>query len=205
MNDGRARARRIAQVLRMSRYAPLLLLRSVSPARGVVDADVARWIDVVAPEPVPRRRLLWLLARYPEFRTLYYYRMRRASVAGGALAAIAAALFPGERTLHLTSSEIGPGLFIQHGFATVVSAARVGSRCWINQQVTVGFDRGGARPVIGDRVTIGAGAKVLGAVHVGDGARIGANAVVLTDVPAGYTAVGVPARLLPPKAEREPT
>jgi serine O-acetyltransferase len=63
--------------------------------------------------------------------------------------------------------------------------------------VTVGWDyRGARRPIIGDNVFIGAGAKVLGAVTVGDGARIGANAVVVCDVPAGATAVGVPARIV---------
>ena len=84
----------------------------------------------------------------------------------------------------------------------IVAARRVGANCWINQQVTIGFDRPGERPVLGDRVSVFAGAKVLGNVTVGDGARIGANAVVLEDVPPGHTAIGVPARLLPPKNQR---
>ena len=71
-----------------------------------------------------------------------------------------------------------------------------------NQQVTIGFDSPEDRPVLGDRVSVHAGAKVLGAVTVGDGARIGANAVVIKDVPPGATAVGVPARILAPKSER---
>ena len=58
--------------------------------------------------------------------------------------------------------------------------------------------------MIGDDVFVYAGAKVLGNVTVGNGATVGANAVVLADVPAGYTAVGVPARLLPPKSIRPP-
>ena len=63
--------------------------------------------------------------------------------------------------------------------------------------MTVGWDyRGDRRPIIGDDVFIGAGAKILGAVTIGDGARIGANAVVVCDVPAGATAVGVPARIV---------
>ena len=68
--------------------------------------------------------------------------------------------------------------------------------------MTIGFTRPDDRPSIGDDVFVYAGAKVLGDVTVGDGACIGANAVVLEDVPAGATAVGVPARILPPKAVR---
>jgi serine O-acetyltransferase len=183
-------------------YSPLLVLLPLSRARTVIDADVRRWIAIVGTDRRSGRDLLWLLARYPEFRTLFYYRVRRGSSRGALVASAFSVVYPGERTLHLASSEIGPGLFIQHGFATVVAAARVGADCWINQQVTIGFDAPESRPVLGDRVSVHAGAKVLGAVTIGDGARIGANAVVLNDVPAGFTAVGVPARNIPPKAER---
>jgi serine O-acetyltransferase len=163
---------------------------------------VARWVQVVAP-PVPRSRARWaLLATYPEFRTLHSYRLRRAGLASAAMASVLAVVYPGERTLHLACSEIGPGLFIQHGFATIVAARRVGRNCWINQQVTIGFTRPEERPSIGDDVFVYAGAKVLGDVTVGDGAVVGANAVVLEDVPPGATAVGVPARILPPKPAR---
>lgn len=199
---GRAGARSVAQRCKMAWFAPLLLGYVVSNARAVIDADVARWLVAVDAEHAPMPRL-WLLARYAEFRTLYYYRLRRGSVLGAALAAALGVVYPGERTLHLASSDIGPGLFVQHGFATIVAAERVGANCWINQQVTIGFDRPDARPVLGDNVTVYAGAKVLGAVKIGDGARIGANAVVREDVPAGCTAVGVPARILPPKSQRE--
>jgi len=197
-STGLKRARLAA---RMAWYAPLELLPS-GPAGPVIDADVDRWIGVVAP-PVPRRwARLALLASYPEFRTLHAYRVRRAGTVYALLAAMASFLYPGEPTLHLACSDIGPGLFIQHGFATIVAARSVGRNCWINQQVTIGFTRPEARPVIGDDVFVYAGAKVLGDIRVGNGARVGANAVVLDDVPAGATAIGVPARVLPPKADR---
>jgi len=186
----------------MAFAVPMLFGLILSDQRRVVAADVDRWFDVVGPKCARRLALLWFLARYPEFRTLYYYRLRRGNLAGAGAGALTSLLYHGERTLHLVSSEIGPGLFIQHGFATIVAARRVGANCWINQQVTIGFDSPTDRPVIGDGVFVHAGAKVLGNVTVGDGARIGANAVVLSDVPAGYTAVGVPARLLPPKSQR---
>jgi serine O-acetyltransferase len=95
---------------------------------------------------------------------------------------------------------IGPGLFIDHGMGTVIGeTAIVGSGVLLYHGVTLGGvdGRPGRRhPLLGDRVIVGAGAKVLGALVIGDDARIGAQAVVLVDVPAGSTAVGVPARIL---------
>ena len=181
---------------------PVLLAVTLSDQDSVIDADVQRWYEVIAPPCRREWALLFFIARYREFRNLVYYRLRRGNLAGVVASSIAAFVWRGEPTLHLASSEIGPGLFIQHGFATIVAARRVGANCWINQQVTIGFDGPGERPVLGDGVSVHAGAKVLGGVTIGDGARIGANAVVIADVPAGYTAVGVPARLLPPKRER---
>lgn len=97
---------------------------------------------------------------------------------------------------------IGPGLFLPHTSGTVIGAARVGANVTIFQGVTLGakeldmvFDLS-TRPVIEDEVVIGAGAKILGGVRVGRGARIGANAVVVTDVPPGAVAVGVPAKIM---------
>ena len=82
----------------------------------------------------------------------------------------------------------------------------VGPNCLIFQQVTLGT--GGpipGAPIIGGHVDMGAGAKILGGVRVGNHARIGANAVVLCDVPAGATAVGIPARIIlaPDRPTRE--
>jgi serine O-acetyltransferase len=202
MTDHRAAATRAMQHAKMFAALPMLIAALVSDQRTIIELDVDRWYEITAPACSRSRALLWMLARHPEFRTLYYYRLRRGNPAGAGAGWILAFLYRGERTLHLVSSEIGPGLFIQHGFATIVAARRVGANCWINQQVTIGFDNPTDRPVIGDGVFVHAGAKVLGNVTIGAGARIGANAVVLSDVPAGYTAVGVPARLLPPKSQR---
>jgi serine O-acetyltransferase len=74
-------------------------------------------------------------------------------------------------------------------------AAEIGPNCLLFQQVTIGT-RGGGVPRIQGHVDIGAGAKIIGDVTVGRHAKIGANSVVLTDVPAGATAVGVPARIV---------
>ncbi len=95
------------------------------------------------------------------------------------------------------TARIGPGLRIFHGGGIVVHEhARIGARCTMRQGVTVGERReGGPVPLIGDDVEFGAYAQVLGGIVVGDGASIGALTVVLGDVPALATAVGVPARI----------
>ena len=93
-------------------------------------------------------------------------------------------------------AEFGPGLVLIHATGVVINGRVVGgSNLHIEHQVTIGAERRRS-PVLGDDVFVGAGAKILGAVTIGDGARIGANAVVLHDVPAHSTAVGIPARVV---------
>ena len=93
-------------------------------------------------------------------------------------------------------ARLGAGLKLPHPNGIVIhDDAVIGEDCMIMQQVTIGQLAEAGAPDIGAHVYIGAGAKVLGAVVVGDRARIGANAVVLADVPAGSTAVGIPARI----------
>lgn len=91
---------------------------------------------------------------------------------------------------------IGPGLYIPHPSGTVIMASRIGANCTFIHSVTVGMRDTWEFPVIGDAVVVGAGARVLGNVTLGEGCQVGANAVVLDDVPAHATAVGVPARVV---------
>ena len=96
------------------------------------------------------------------------------------------------------SVRLGRRVIIEHQAGIVVHGnAVIGDDCVLRQGVTIGnngVDRLQDAPVIGQRVNIGAGAKILGPVCIGDDAVIGANAVVLHDVPAGTTVVGIPAR-----------
>ena len=96
------------------------------------------------------------------------------------------------------SAEVGPGLRIYHfGNVFVHAQARIGANCTLRQGVTIGNRHdGGPVPVLEDDVELGAYAQVLGGVRIGRGAKIGAMSVVLSDVPPGATAVGVPARLI---------
>ena len=93
-------------------------------------------------------------------------------------------------------AEFGPGFVLIHATGVVINGTvKGGSNVFIEHQVTIGAERR-ASPVIGSDVFIGAGAKVIGAVTIGDGARIGANAVVIEDVPSHCTVVGIPARIV---------
>ena len=95
---------------------------------------------------------------------------------------------------------LGHGLVIEHAFDIVVSGdAVLGDDVVLRNGVTIGLRHRAFRgsPVIGNRVDIGAGAKILGPITIGDDVSIGANAVVLTDVPANSIAVGIPARIRP--------
>ncbi|EGP57046.1 serine acetyltransferase [Agrobacterium tumefaciens F2] len=147
------------------------LLRRSSKQRGDLMLDAVR-----------------LLTGTTEFRNLFYYRLPRAR--------FFKFLARPENTLHILTPDIGPGLFIQHGFATIISAESIGANCWINQQVSIGYTSSTGAPRIGDNVTINAGAKVLGDITVGDNAKVGANAVVIKNVPSDCTVVGVPARIV---------
>ena len=93
---------------------------------------------------------------------------------------------------------IGKGLFIDHGMGVVIGeTAEIGDNVTLYHGVTLGGtgkDKGKRHPTLGNNVVVGAGAKVLGPINIGNDAKIGANSVVLKDVPAGATAVGIPAK-----------
>jgi serine O-acetyltransferase len=95
------------------------------------------------------------------------------------------------------NARIGRGFFIDHGMGVVIGeTAVVGENCTLYQGVTLGgtsLSRGKRHPTLGKNVTVGVGAAVLGAVTIGDNAKIGGGSVVVRDVPANATAVGVPA------------
>ena len=106
----------------------------------------------------------------------------------------------------LTGIEIHPGatigrrFFIDHGMGVVIGeTAEIGDDVTLYHGVTLGgtsWKEGKRHPTLGNGVVVGAGAKILGPITVGDGAKIGSNAVVVKDVPAGATAAGIPARIL---------
>ena len=165
--------------------------------RDEIDATIAR-------DPAARSRLEVVLC-YPGFQALLYHRLahflwqhgwhlsgRFVSHVGRVLTGIE--IHPG--------AQIGRRLFIDHGMGVVIGeTAEIGDDCTLYSGVTLGGTRpsreqGGQKrhPTLGDDVIVGSGAQVLGPIRVGDGARLGAAAVVLKEVPDGATMVGNPAR-----------
>jgi len=150
------------------------------------------------------RSTLEVLTCYPGIHALFFHRIAHGAWKRGWYWL---GRFISHLSRWLTGIEIHPGavigrrVFIDHGFGVVIGeTAEVGDDCTIYQGVTLGgtsLDRGEKRhPTLGRGVVIGAGAKVLGGFTVGDGAKVGSNAVVVKPVPEGATAVGNPARVL---------
>ena len=106
------------------------------------------------------------------------------------------------------SATIGSGFFIDHGMGVVIGeTAEIGSYVTLFQGVTLGGtgkERGKRHPTLGSHVVVGAGAKILGGITVGDNVKIGANSVVLKNVSANSTVIGVPARVIKTQGERLP-
>jgi len=169
-------------------------------------------IDCILQRDPAARSRLEILTCYPGLHAILVHRMANRFWRSGWL-------WLGRFISHLgrllTGIEIHPGatigrrVFIDHGFGVVIGeTAVVGDDCTIYQGVTLGGTRlykGEKRhPTLGQGVVVGAGATVLGGFEVGDGARIGSNAVVIKPVPAHATAVGNPARVITPEHEDQP-
>src|SRR3970282_1096454 len=152
----------------------------------------------------PAARNTWeVITCYPGFHASLFHRLAH-WLWGVGLKWLARLVSHGSRWL--TGIEIHPGatirrrVFIHHGMGVVIGeTAEIGDDCTLYHGVTLGgtsWNKGKRHPTLGKGVVGGAGAKILGPIMVGDGARIGSNAVVVKDVPPGATAIGIPARII---------
>jgi len=179
--------------------SPMLLLFYATNEKAMIVSDAARWCDIEGLGQSYQSdwmKLLTLLARYKEFRNVFYFRLFK----GNNLAIFFAYImqFFYRQSPHLIIRKrcsIGPGLFVQHGFSTVVNGD-IGENFWVNQQVTIGHKDTEGRPLIGDNVKVSVGAIVLGNIVIGDNVIVGANALVTKSVPENCVVGGVPARII---------
>ena len=188
-------AKKIVLSLSALRLIPHILFMKCHPSREIIEMDIERWSREYnmseAPSTAWSRIYVFLqLMTYHEYfsyRNLFYYRLGWTS----------RILYPLCRPMPLleigwVNEGIGPGFLINHGRASGVAAKKVGRNCTIFQHVTIGYvNEENGKPVLGDNVILYAGAKVLGNVKIGDNSIVGANAVVVKDVPANCTVVGV--------------
>ena len=162
-----------------------LLLFYFHPNKRIIRADIQRWCEILHLNYSPTLSLLYLLSFFPEFRNLFYHRV-------GYWKLLPNLLCPKLSTLYIATKKIGKGLFIQHGFSTIIAAVSIGENCWINQQVTIGFSNDNDCPTLGNNVSVFCGAKVIGKLTIGNNSMIGANALVIKNVPENCTVIGVP-------------
>ena len=184
--------------LNVIRTLPVWLCIRTSPHKQLVEADLHRWLQQ---DGKTFRNSFAALNHYlthkQEFRNLVLHRLWNPSRTRLCKLhfLITRALWKPMDTLYLNTRYIGGGLYIQHGFATIVAAKRLGAGCWINQQVTIGYN-GDEAPVLEDNVSVYCGAKVLGGLTMHAGSIAAAGAVVLKDVPENAIVGGVPAQVI---------
>lgn len=168
-----------------------------SPQRHLIEKDMKRWQEIDGIHMGFFETLNWYLTYKPEFRNLLQHRFRHPAYTAKCLFhfAVARILWKPMESLYIYTKEIGGGLYIQHGFSTIITAEKIGENCRVYQQVTIGY-KDGQTPVLEDNVAVTCGAKVLGGVTMHKGSLAAAGAVVLKDVPENAIVGGVPAKLL---------
>jgi serine O-acetyltransferase len=186
------------------RLLPHMVVLMTSPKREILWKDLDRYGEVYGEGKAKSsvgRLILFIntMTFLKEYRNVFYLRHK---TLGHFLGLVCRPM----ESLKINAKTCGSGLFVQHGFGTQVSAERIGDNCVISHLVTVGYVNNAVdRPSIGNNVTIAVGARVLGAVTVGDDAFVSANSVVISDVPPGATVIGVPARMVPSGARTPKT
>jgi serine O-acetyltransferase len=172
--------------------------------KALLYADLERQLQLTG-QPDAQASLLLLLRRvpHPRFLPIVLCRSSRSAFLNGLPALAHLLSFLNQIIFGIEISPkciIGPGIFFPHTSGTVIGASKIGRSVTIFQGVTLGARQidmkydSALRPELGDFVVVGAGAKVLGGITLGDNVRVGANSVLLRSVPANATVAGIPAR-----------
>ena len=182
--------KKLWQILNLFRSVPALWMYCFLPCRNAIQEDLRRnalrtsWWDF---------HLAMLEGAL--FRKLFYYRTYQHAPF---LTKISKLLYRPFSTMELYADSIDGGMVVYHGYSTIVFAKTIGKNFTVYQQVTIGRGKrinGSDIPIIGDNVTVYAGAIIVGGVRIGDNAIIGAGAVVTKDVPDHATVVSAPVRV----------
>lgn len=179
-------------ILKYTVYFPLLIPAILSFCFGICDKKNLK-LDLkvnyerhyLKPIKSYLVALYRLMVDKSTFRNIFYYRSKPFS-------ALYKFLCKENPSLYIYVDSLGGGIYIQHGFSTILNARAIGRNFFVNQNVTVGWRNDAGNPVIGDNVRIGTGAVVLGNINIGDNVSIGAGATVIKDVPSGSTVVPPP-------------
>lgn len=170
---------------------PIYLMLKRCDNWEIIKEDIVFWrICYHLSAEVKYKNWVRLMVYHKAFRNVFYFRIKRWTYM------LSLFLPPQKEPLISVEKKIDGGLFFCHGFSTIVVAKSIGKRCWINQQVTIGYNSQWGGPVIGDNVHIFAGALVIGDIKIGNNVVVGAGAVVVKDVPDNCTVVGNPARIV---------
>lgn len=197
-----SRSKKILSVINFPRTFLVYLCVLCSRQKHLIRMDVARWKEIDNCNCGFFMSLNLYLTYKKEFRNLLQHRLKHPSYTLAAIIHyfIARILWKPMESLFIYTKDIGGGLYIQHGFATIISAEKIGQNCRIYQQVTVGF-KGEHAPVLEDNVSVTCGAKVLGNITMHSHSLAAAGAVVVKDVPERAIVAGVPAKIIGYKDE----
>ena len=194
--------KQILAVFNYPRTLPVYLCVLVSKQKNLIKKDVERWNKIEGINYKLFKSLNWYMTYKKEFRNLIQHRLRHPSYSFLSIIhfAIARILWKPMESLFIYTKNIGGGLYIQHGFSTIISAEKIGENCRIYQQVTIGY-KGTEAPTLEDNVSVTCGAKVLGGIRMHSNSLAAAGSVVVKDVPANAIVGGIPAKVIGYKDE----
>lgn len=173
-------------ILNAIRFIPLLSIFYFHNNKFLIISDIKRGLQQIGKEFALIRGFIYLFSVKLPFRDIFYYRIKHSF--------FLRLIYPGINSLTISTKNIGEGLYIQSGFATMIGAESIGRNCTIYQQVTIGWFNG--YPTILDNVTIYPGAIIIGKVTIGNNVVIGANATVFMDVPDNCTVLPGSSRIM---------